>query len=159
MHFTISAVVATLITGASLVSAQDCSSVVCVFGDAACSRVCELQGKTAGGKCVQRDGCAPGDQICVCGAKKRSIIDGDELFTKTLEGAGVSAEEFIDGVFEEDVGNNEGVDEKRDESLTKRSVCCSFPDPAGGLCCESHCQLIGRREGGQCTADNVCVCG
>ncbi|KAK3186716.1 hypothetical protein K4F52_004462 [Lecanicillium sp. MT-2017a] len=158
MKFTISAIFATILAGASLAyAAEDCSSVVCIFGDSACSRVCELQGKLAGGKCVQRDGCAPGDQICVCGAKKREVIDGDDLLKKTLESAGTTVDKFIDTVFAE--GDEDNKEEKRDDSLDKRSVCCSFPDPAGGLCCEAHCQLIGRLEGGQCTANNVCVCG
>ncbi|KID83890.1 Defensin domain protein [Metarhizium guizhouense ARSEF 977] len=31
-----------------------------------------------------------------------------------------------------------------------RSICCSFPDPVGGLCCDDHCSKIGK-PGGQCT--------
>lgn len=160
-------ILAALLATAPLAAlAQDCSSVVCVFGDGACNRVCELEGHAEGGKCVQRDGCPAGDEICVCGAKKMkvrmakkskkrdvAVVDGDEVLARALEGV-ASVDEFVDAVFE-----------KRDETaaaaagVDKRSVCCSFPDPIGGLCCEAHCAQIGHLEGGQCSTDGVCVCG
>jgi hypothetical protein len=164
MRFLISTILAGLLATTPLALAQaDCSSVVCELGDWACNRVCEMQGQTQGGRCVARDGCPAGSKICACGAKKmkardvadRSVTDdGDKLLERGLQGV-TTVDKFIDAVFE-----------KRDEpeagaaaAVEKRSVCCSFPDPWGGLCCEAHCQQIGRREGGQCSSQNVCVCG
>ncbi|EAQ86375.1 predicted protein [Chaetomium globosum CBS 148.51] len=154
MRFILSTLAAGLLATAPLALAQDCSSVVCVLGDGACNRVCEMEGHTEGGKCVPRDGCPAGSEICVCGAKKakRAVVaaDGDELLARALDGV-ATVDQFVDAVFEKRDGSEAAVD--------KRSVCCSFPDPVGGLCCEAHCQQIGHLEGGQCTAQNVCVCG
>jgi hypothetical protein len=156
MRFTLSTLLATLLTTAPLLAAaQDCASVVCALGDWACRRTCELEGHPEGGKCVQRDGCPAGDQICVCGAKKRDVIDGDELLKKALEAAGTSVDAFVDGVFEPD--DRDFV--KRGEEVDKRSICCSLPGPAAGFCCEIHCSQIGHPEGGQCNKDGVCACG
>ena len=93
---------------------------------------------------MPRDGC-PGNDICACYPKKRSdeLIDGE---------AGVR--EIMNDLT---VGKELEKLKARDPSVDKRSICCSFPDPFGELCCEDHCDYI-EKPGGQCSDKGVCEC-
>ena len=157
-------VAAPIILGASMASAAWCHDSVSCFvgGPDLCSTVCIRQGSPAGGACVDRTGC-PGNSLCACKSGKRDdeVFDGDAAILEYLQ------------LFEE-FGNLEAVDETvaDDDSeaevetdggdleareMEKRSICCSLPNPTGGLCCELHCAYIGK-PGGQCSGNNVCTC-
>ncbi|EAW11924.1 Defensin domain protein [Aspergillus clavatus NRRL 1] len=135
-----------LLAALPLASALCHNSISCALGgDNVCNNVCVRQGNDNGGRCLPRDGC-PGYDICACYPRsKRSdeVIDGDAPLREVLKDMGV-----------EDVVNK--VD-ARDVKLDKRSICCSFPDPWGGFCCEDHCSYIGK-PGGQCSDKKVCTC-
>ncbi|KAE8153691.1 hypothetical protein BDV25DRAFT_136630 [Aspergillus avenaceus] len=138
-------VLASFAVCSTLASAFCHDSISCsVGGDKVCNNVCVRQGNPNGGRCLPRDGC-PDDEICACYPQsKRSdaVIDGDEALRGVLEEYGVKGDlpELA----------------TRDE-VEKRSICCSFPDPYGGLCCEDHCSYIGK-PGGQCSDKGVCTC-
>lgn len=145
MRFT--TIVTPLLASATLASAFCHNSISCMMGgDSTCNNVCVRQGNPNGGRCLPRDGC-PGYDICACYPNnKRSdeMIDADEPLREALKNMGIE-EDTVEKL------------EARDASLDKRSICCSFPDPWGGLCCEDHCSYIGK-PGGQCSDKGVCTC-
>lgn len=151
-----------LLAVVSVASAICHDSISCeVGGDVACNTVCTRQGNPSGGRCVPRDGC-PGFSLCACYPRKRSagITDGDAIIYDILPALGT-----VDPAATENQGNearSEDVNKVRseDESLEKRSVCCSLIPPAKGLCCDSHCNYIGK-PGGQCVGEGdnqICTC-
>ncbi|KIN03303.1 hypothetical protein OIDMADRAFT_120351 [Oidiodendron maius Zn] len=125
-------------------------SLSCTLGGFACNNLC-VREVGRGGHCEPNDQC-PGNQICVCDpATKRSEqrqekINGEAGFIAAFE-------KLIDTP---DVERREATD----KAIEARSICCSFPNPIGGLCCDDHCSKIGK-PGGQCTTNDgstVCVC-
>lgn len=146
-------ILAVAIAYASMASAFCHNSVTCTFGgNDLCNWTCKRDGNPSGGRCLPRDGC-PGYDICACYPKsKRSgeVIDGDETLNEVFK----PVFQMIDDM--SDVANN--VEERSEESsVEKRSVCCSLLDPFKGLCCEAHCDYIGKN-GGQCSDKGVCTC-
>ncbi|KAB8231342.1 hypothetical protein BDV23DRAFT_171622 [Aspergillus alliaceus] len=138
-------IIGSFIVCSSVASAFCHSSISCaVGGDKVCNNVCVRQGNPNGGRCLPRDGC-PGDDICACYPQsKRSdeVIDGDDALRKVLDDYQV-------------LGDFENI--KARDDVEKRSICCNFPQPFGGLCCEDHCSYIGK-PGGQCSSEGVCKC-
>ncbi|KAE8372111.1 hypothetical protein BDV26DRAFT_286228 [Aspergillus bertholletiae] len=146
----IGGILATLAVGSSLAEAFCHSSISCALGgNDVCNNVCVRQGNPNGGRCLPRDGC-PGDDICACYPKsKRSdeVIDGDATLHEILKEYGVEGD--TPKAIKESLNSRSEVE--------KRSICCSFPNPWGGLCCEDHCSYIGKA-GGQCSDKSVCTC-
>lgn len=116
-------------------------SISCTLGGFACHNTC-VREVGRDGHCVPNDQCK-GQQVCVCdrAGKRAEAIRIEERYASFLE-------DFIT---------------RRDTAshvLDQRSVCCSFPDPIGGLCCDDHCSKIGK-PGGQCVSGGkgtVCTC-
>ncbi|OGM48287.1 Defensin domain protein [Aspergillus bombycis] len=142
--------IATFIVCSSLAEALCHNSLSCLAGgNDGCNKVCERQGNPKGGRCLPRDGC-PGYTICACYPKsKRSdeVIDGDLAIREVLKDFGID-----DAAETETTGE---LDARG--TLEQRSVCCSLVPPAQGLCCEAHCDYIGKN-GGQCSDKGVCTC-
>ncbi|EXU95891.1 hypothetical protein X797_011013 [Metarhizium robertsii] len=130
-------------------------SISCTLGGNACHNTC-VREVGRGGHCEKNTEC-PQYQICVCDrATKRSEMgqekfNGEARFTAALE-------KFINT---RDVERRATARNGETRSVFEtRSICCSFPDPVGGLCCDDHCSKIGK-PGGQCTEQKgtkVCVC-
>ena len=156
MHF-MNGLIATFVALAPIASAQCEPSLTCKIGSFACNRLCEMRGHTAGGVCQARDGC-PGEEICACKSGKRDddVVNGDAYLDDMLDGV-MSKEDFVEGMGQGLAEQDAADVDKRD--LAKRSFCCSWPPPFAGLCCENSCIQAGHKEGGQCSANNVCTCG
>lgn len=120
-------------------------SISCTLGGFACHNTC-VREVGRGGHCVPNDQC-PGQDVCVCDrAKKRGEEDVQAIHVE--ERYAPALENFI------------STRDTEHNVLEQRSICCSFPDPVGGLCCDDHCSKIGR-PGGQCVSGpkgTVCTC-
>lgn len=142
---------------ATMASALCHNSPTCLIGgNDLCNWTCVREGNPSGGRCLPRDGC-DGYNICACYPKSKrnnEVIEGDGTLNDVLE-------PLIQMIGQTDEASN-NVEERSEggaveSPVQKRSVCCSLMEPYDGLCCEGHCDWIGK-PGGQCSEEGICVC-